>query len=166
MSEIIQVNVRMFFFIFPKSKNDQVRAIFVVHICQIWGSDGILAASHLLILLWFLAATLAYWLAFWMPGCLTGIMAATLWFLQPLLWFLAATLAKWLASWMPGCRTVWRSVTYLENYPLWHIFHFRIPICYYRAVARSYKSKEEVICSYTLLKQGYYCTLWLLISSI
>ena len=45
MSEIIQVNVRMFFFIFPKSKNDQVRAIFVVHICQIWGSDGILAAT-------------------------------------------------------------------------------------------------------------------------
>ena len=166
MSEIIQVNVRMFFFLFFRNQKMTKLGPYLLFIFVKYGGPMASWQPQLLILLWFLAATLANWLAFWMPGCLTGIMAATLWFLQPLLWFLAATLAKWLASWMPGCRTVWRAVTYLENYPLWHIFHFRIPTCYYRAVARSYKSKEEVICSYTLLKQGYYCTFWLLISSI
>ena len=45
------------------------------------------------------------------------ILAATLWFSQPLLWFLAATLAKWLGTRFPGSRTFWRSdvdITHLQ----------------------------------------------------
>ena len=89
-----------FFFIFPKSKNDQVRAIFVVHICQIWGSDGILAATY-----WFFYGfSQPLWQIDWRSECQDAWLAS--W--QPLYdscnHFYGFSQPLWPNGWHPGCQ--------------------------------------------------------------